>query len=404
VTIYFSLIVGLALCIASVFKSRRVVNVLFINASLFVLMDCVGNLVFFGLTRDIVNQAAFSLVMLINLVYISSFAFGYMGAIRKSRWAGLFKGEVVDSRLAVKLYLFGTTSISFFLLIVLVYFSGSSLFTRELYENTRSFYGPIFFGIQMLCSLNIAIAVLYCKSVTRVAVSVVNFLLIAGLGSKGVIVFCLLIILTPQFVKRSRTLRSFVTVFVLGFLLVLLSFYGFYYYTAWAQDDFLLGVTSFLDGTRNFALLIEKWRGFMLGQLTIEDNLYMLVPRYVFESKPLVFGSGYLCDEFFKFVAIDKGAPSFTRFGRLWADFGYFSFIVVSMIGYCWGRLGAAAEDKLECSPGLKSLIVYMLSISQAFLNPGGLVFTVQLFNYLIVCFVVFLVSWGGAGEKMRFK
>lgn len=246
-----------------------------------------------------------------------------------------------------------------------------SPFTRAFYAETRLGWGGSLYTAEAAASLMLILGLAAFKGWRRASLCACSILLLAAFGSKGPPVSAVAIVIF-YFVLRTRRFRlgrSTVGAIALAGAL----YAAFWLYSPSHRTRIGEFFITYSDITRNLMVEINGWDRFAGGALTLQENLYDLVPRSLAPSKPEYFGQRLLAGYFYpRWVENNKGDPSFGRFGLTWADFGALSFGLVPLFaaiqGYWLGRL----ESRLRARFAIAEFIAYLALAGLMIFAPGS--------------------------------
>lgn len=259
---------------------------------------------------------------------------------------------------------------------------------REFYRSTRSGYGHIYFTFGLLIKLLFLISLYLFKSkFIRIFVFIVLCFLVSLMGSKSQILNMFLIyVLYLYFIdKKSYNLISSLSIIVvLGIFLLILYLY--------LQDSNYPPIIKFLnifDYFENFLLLYHNLDKFYLGILTIETNLYSIIPRIIYPEKPIYFGTFILGQEILPHQTyLNQGAPSFSFFGRAYADFGILASVNFIISGCISGYvIGALSKHRT-----IYSFIIILGFAYNPIFTFGTDGFVVEIFN-IVLAFMLYVAA-----------
>lgn len=235
---------------------------------------------------------------------------------------------------------------------------------RDLYTATRTGYGPLFFGSLIVAYVSFVIFLFSEKtSVFSVfcylAFLVVNFLL-HGNKSPLVVVFFMYIVYSTVVVGRKYSVFGAmkvgfsIAVLIVGLFLITLS--------DSMKEDLILGISGYSDFNRNFALVVQNPPEQTYGKLTLEGQVWPLIPRFVYPDKPKNFGTFFLAEHYFPaWFDADTGSPAF-GFGVSYADFREMNFLYVGITSLLIGLLLRVFYNRLQVykSPSDFIMVVFL--------------------------------------------
>lgn len=212
---------------------------------------------------------------------------------------------------------------------------------RNIYTQTRTGSGASFFISITLSYISFILFLLSHKkplipSITYISILATSLLLH---GNKAPIIVLLFIYLT-----YSTTIKGKVFTFAsslryglitTGFILALFSAT----LSENMKENLLLGIASYSDYNRNYALVIDSPPPLQLGKLTFEGTFISLIPRAIFPEKPKNFGTFFLAERYYpEWFYLDTGSPAF-GFGVTYADFGKLTFFYIFLTSTAIGAL-----------------------------------------------------------------
>jgi len=266
---------------------------------------------------------------------------------------------------------------------VLIEFSHLITSPREIYSLTRTGYGLESF-LSTFCIYIGFILLLFSRRRSRtllVIYVVLSAMLLYLHGSKGQVFYLLLIWLYfSAFVRQYRFgFRRLIALGAMSSTILL----GLFYITSSdvQKVDFLLSIAGYSsEYTRNAMRVIDDTEMQPhLGQLTLEDTYYALLPRQIFPEKRKDFGSLWLASKYYpsRFQE-ERGAPAF-GLGLLYADFGIFAILY-----YCIGELFSGAvlgilANQLRRRPDAGSFFLFAIFMDVP-LIPTGTGFPIMIY------------------------
>lgn len=223
---------------------------------------------------------------------------------------------------------------------------------REIYKLTRTGFGAQFFISSTLAYLAI-IFILFTNrsSVTKVAVSVIATAFLLLHGSKGQVLNVILILLLFHIYVRGRKvgLKSALIAGSAIAVLILLLFAG----TMSLGDgprEALEAISEYSDYTRNAMMVIDEHLPLQYGRLTVEGNIYGVIPRGLMPNKPKNFGTFFLAEEFYpNSFDSDTGSPAF-GVGVQYADFGALAIVYLVLFALLRGWLARMFVNRLAAT------------------------------------------------------
>jgi oligosaccharide repeat unit polymerase len=258
---------------------------------------------------------------------------------------------------------------------VLIEYSYLITSPREIYSLTRTGYGLESF-LSTFCIYVGFILLLFSQSRSRtlpiiyVAFSAVLLYLH---GSKGQVIYLLLIWLYfSAFVRQYHFgIRRLIALGAMSSTILL----GLFYVTSSdAQKvDFLLSIAGYSsEYTRNAMRVIDDTEMEPhLGQLTLEDTYYSLLPRQLFPEKRKDFGSLWLASKYYpsRFQE-ERGAPAF-GLGLLYADFGIFAILYYFVGELISGAVLGILANQLRRRPDAGSFFLFAIFMDVPLIPTG---------------------------------
>jgi hypothetical protein len=287
-----------------------------------------------------------------------------------------------------------TVSVIFFLVslifvLILARDFGIKIFTnpREVYTETRLGYGLIYFLGHIFVILFFILTSYWSKNI--IIPAVLSIFLSYPLGTKTYVLQILVISLYMYVFMEGKKI-SFVkfTTIALTFLISL--FLAFIVMTPYVTinhlSTMLYDFLNYSDYSRNFMLLLKYLKGFYFGQITLENNLFSLIPRMLFPDKPKIFGVFRLALEFYPSWTLGfTGAPSFGVFGGVFADFGWLSLLIIIFNATLSGFVIGILENTLEYRRNIIIFFYYITLVGVPLFTVGIDAFSVLVVNFLMV-------------------
>ena len=151
----------------------------------------------------------------------------------------------------------------------------------------------------------------------------------------------------------------------------------------------------YFDYSKNYIMEIEHLHKTFYGMLTLQNNIYGVVPRVIWPNKPYVFGSLKLSHHFYQFNKLhQQGVPSFGRFGIWWADFKYFALVLIFISSLILGWLiGSVEKSLLQEKNNLFYFSLFIILAVGCLLNPGISAISIILINIIAVFIIHKLLS-----------
>ena len=265
---------------------------------------------------------------------------------------------------------------------ILFEFKNYLLNPRLVYSATRVGFGPSFF-LSLVFS-NLAIISLFFinkKYLSKLVIISLSSLIIFMHGGKGPVVAIILqFLIFNVYVNNYRYLffKSLIILFLLSFLIITL-FYIFY--PGIDLSDLVFEISNYSDFNRNAMLVIDDNKEILLGQLTIGEQFWSRIPRFLFDDKPHDFGAFYLAKLYFPdaFYGM-QGAPAFGVMGVLYADFSFLAPFIIIILSLISGILSKYFINKLRFSKNIFLFIgllffssVPLFSMGSGYLLPENL-------------------------------
>jgi oligosaccharide repeat unit polymerase len=284
---------------------------------------------------------------------------------------------------------------------ILMQFPDLLLDPRQIYARTRVGYGGYFFVSATLADLSVIFA-LFSKQSWRIKAALIGgALVVLSLhGSKGQVLAVFLLWALYEVYARRRKVRFFhAAVAVCGMAILIIGLFIATAGLAGSAGEALEGIAEYSDYTRNAMLVIDQKFPLQYGRITLEGNLYTLVPRALFPDKPKNFGPFRLAEEYYpKAFDVEEGAPAF-GIGIQYADFGLFAIVYLAAFAAFRGWLARIFVNRLRQTnhPSDFVMVAFLAGMS---LFPVG---TGWLFPETVaVVFVVRFLSSMGSGPVYR--
>jgi hypothetical protein len=258
---------------------------------------------------------------------------------------------------------------------VLVQFPELIMLPRQIYEKTRSGFGPQFF----LSAFGVYFAFILLLFTPKVRplfagiFTLVAFIVLYLHGSKGEILNLMLIALYFfVFVRGKR----FDIKRILGLAFFSVMFIGsLFYFTSYGDDrpSLLLDMAGYAEYTRNAAMVVDDpTLSPQMGRLTAESRLYVMVPRAVFPDKPKDYGAFWLAKRYYpERFDLDVGAPDF-GLGFLYADFGVFTIVYYSLTALLTGIILKILATRLRKKPDPGTFLLFLVFLDVGLIPTGG--------------------------------
>jgi hypothetical protein len=275
-----------------------------------------------------------------------AFAYGYLRARNQVVQLPFLCAQDNFGRLA--LLFLSLATVAYFP--VLLQFHEFLLDPREIYRQTRTGFGTEFFISSTLAFVSVIVTLFARRSwPQKAALILVATLLIAAHGSKGQILAVILIVglyLVYAGAKKFSLTQTLVVCLALSVVLALL--FAATMALGDGLQDILESVSQYSDYTRNAMLVIDSRFPFQYGRITLEANIYGLIPRALMPNKPKDFGPFALADYFYpEAFDADKGAPAF-GVGVQYADLGPLAIVYIALMAALRGWLARIFVNRLS--------------------------------------------------------
>ena len=257
---------------------------------------------------------------------------------------------------------------------------------REFYESSRVGFGHVYYLIALMLKLIFLLSLyLFKSSFTRIIIFISISVLLSFLGSKSQILSMFFIYALYTFFIEKKYFNLRMTLILVGSVGTLLLF--FFLHMERSEFSILVKILNYFDYFENFLTLFNKLDSYYLGILTLESNMYSVMPRIIFPDKPLYFGSIQLGTEINpEQTYLNQGAPSLSFFGRGYADFGILSFVYFSLSGAISGFvIGTLSHYRT-----IYSFIILLAFAYNPLFTFGSDGFVVEIFN-IFLSFILFL-------------
>lgn len=270
--------------------------------------------------------------------------------------------------------------------------------TRNAYIIGRAGNGIYYLLFEMFLSIALVCAVYYRIKHKRKGLTNLLIILLAGVtyftGSKQFILAAglLLVFVFDMFIKKIKIfwVVGLCLVGVIG-VSVLLKLQSGVSLLDYVSGDFYYNYLNEIEALNTGAM------SHYFGQLLVEDIVYSFIPRSIFPAKPFVYGTSRLPAFFFGEASVIAGnTPSFSSYGRAYADFGLIGVFVESLIiGLATGMAEKTLRKSLNRqSFGLFSLILYNLLF----------ITSIPMSNFLIIvivyCYYIYSKIFIQKGKK----
>jgi hypothetical protein len=275
---------------------------------------------------------------------------------------------------------------------------------RQIYALTRSGYGHETFLSSTLAYLAI-IFIFFAKRswfVKGTVVAAACTLLILH-GSKGQILNVFLLFLLFQVYVKGNGVAFFPALLRAAALSgIVIALFAVTLPLGDGPVEAIGDISQYSDYTRNAMLVIDSHVPLQFGRLTMEANLYSLIPRVLMPSKPKNFGSFYLAEEFYpEWFDADTGDPDF-GIGVQYADFGMLTIVYLIVFSIVNGWLARIFVSRVRLTRHPSDFIVLAFFAGISLIPVGG---AVWLFPEIFVLGAITrYVSLIGAERVMRLK
>jgi hypothetical protein len=256
---------------------------------------------------------------------------------------------------------------AFVYLPVLLQFPEYILDPRQIYTQTRTGFGPVFYLSSTLAYLAV-ILILFSKRSLKIKALVILLAAVVLLlhGSKGQVLSLLFLVVIFEIYVTGRKfnlLRAVGLSAVIGVVGL-----GLFAATmVWGSPlEAIETISRYSDYTRNATMLIDSHYPVQYGRLTLESNVISLIPRAVMPSKPKDFGGMHLDEEFYpESLDADAGVPDF-GIGVQYADFGSLAIVYLAFFAALRGWLAHTFLNRLKVTrhPGDFVVVAFLAGIS----------------------------------------
>ncbi|MGC2047294.1 MAG: hypothetical protein WA635_01595, partial [Gallionella sp.] len=161
------------------------------------------------------------------------------------------------------------------------------------------------------------------------------------------------------------------------------------------RSDLLKGISAYSDYTRNAMLVIDSDMPLQLGRLTLENNIYAVVPRELFSEKPKNFGTFFLAEKFYpEWFLADTGSPAF-GIGVQYADFGPFSILYIIYWAVISGALLKIFVTRLRYYRNPADFVMVLFLAEVPLLSVGaGYLLIEHMFLAVLVALIVYPIKF----------
>lgn len=259
-------------------------------------------------------------------------------------------------------------------------------FHRSFYTASRVGFGDQYFvaAAAVLLIILIALMALQSRLARRWWVGF-GFLLMLAFGSKTNILVPLVVVFYYYYFCKGGTISWF-NAAVVGLGCVVGLIVAFWLTTTVSLQHELLFMVGYSDYVRNFLLELTTLHRSFNGALTFQNNVFTLLPRFLWPNKPYLFGSLALSHHFFHFnPQHQQGVPAFGPFGVLFADFGVYGLLLAFAEGCVVGWVVQHCEKFLLRTPNHLGVFITLFSFFGMFLvNPGIDAWSVIIVNVIL--------------------
>lgn len=272
---------------------------------------------------------------------------------------------------------------------------------RLLYEKTRLGFGPIYFGITTLINVYFIFSMFYKKKYYYIIFVIV---ILYFTGSKVRMLLPLELFFMYYFYVKSNNRMAIKKIVGFGIALIALFIVSYIVTSRYLPDrsinTIMRGLSSYSDYNRNFLILVQdltKSKEYFWGQISFENNLFSLIPRAVFPSKPTIFGSFRISYKFYEeWTLLYQGAPSFGQFGALFADFGHLSLIIIAIYNFIIGAFLALSEKNFLKHKNPITFMLFMIFAGITFFDVGMGSIIVLIVNIAMVACLYYIIKYSG--------
>ncbi|MCH7576046.1 MAG: hypothetical protein IIA59_13125 [Candidatus Marinimicrobia bacterium] len=357
-----------------------------------------------------INPANFYIITLFMVSWYAAMSYGYLKGYGKRlvlfddiRWPQVRRLSMV---------LLGLSILIWFIYLSIVGFE-TLLNPRGAYVKTRLGFGPLTFGLAAFTRLYLVTSLSVARR--RIIPLIIAMSIIYVIGSKSLLVMMIIIWVLHSIVVGNRyvSFRRLVGLGIFGFA-ALMGIYFMLSPSLWEGGintiKILAGFMNFSEYNLTFAIMIDELDRFYMGKLAFENNVYSLIPRFLFPDKPLLYGHFVLAYQIFpERTAMFAGAPSFGLFGPYYADFGLFGALILAVKTFFYAYILGAAERSLKerANPFYFMIFLSLASIPMFSAGIGGIVMDMVNFGlitglYLVHRFYVYSPSAVGQPTLAR--
>lgn len=245
---------------------------------------------------------------------------------------------------------------------------------REIYEVTRTGFGPSYFLSSTLSFVGYAF---YLCSNRRRKLEHVLFLMVCLLltylhGSKGqILTFAFIFLLYQVYVGGSRV--GFWMSFACGSLVAIILLGLFFFFSSGIQASELYDfVISYSAYNRYAMLVLDSNHKPFWGQILMENEFFSRIPRALYPDKPKDYGTFHLAKDYFPDAYDnDQGAPAF-GFGLYYADFKEYTIFFLIMTSAAGGVLARTCVEALKKNKNVLWLIMVVFFAGSGLIPTGA--------------------------------
>lgn len=267
-------------------------------------------------------------------------------------------------------------------------------YTRAFYTSSRLGWGSYFYSGEAAALILNLVALSMFQGPLRFVFVLTALGLLAGFGSKGIILLGLLQVIFYRYIyieHHIRLAKAGVLMLVGGAAL-----YGvLWQFSPWARNDIGRFFLAYSDGPRNFLIEVNDWTSYRGGQISFEENLYAIVPRALDQNKPLYYGGRRVAGQFFSAdVRHNQGDPSFGRFSLWWADFGPWCLCLLPILGLIRGGMIGWVESFVQNQrPDIGFFAAYLVLVGVPLIGAGVDVFSMDVLNITLALLIGLLAK-----------
>ncbi|MDW8482508.1 MAG: hypothetical protein RML14_11735 [Meiothermus sp.] len=339
---------------------------------------------------DLPFQVSFTSMIVISLLYVIYFGLLLAGYLLQhdSKRTSAAVSENLNfsySRPVVEPFAWGLIGLATILILFISQLVDAPPFSRMFYERTRVGFGHLYYPAVLFTNLAVVLGLFAVHGKLQKPILVLSgIVLSAAFGSKWVLALQSVVVVYYAYAVlgyRIDTRKVVPVTLGIGASLI----FAFWLFSPFARSNLLDFSIQYSEYTRNLMLVVETWNEYKYGQLTLENNLFPLLPRALYPEKPLVFGSLRLSEHYYpESVELSQGLPSFGPFGAVWADFGPLAFLIVGVVGFAQGFLIRKIEIRLYKRNHIGLFIAYITLVGLPLINPGVISTTVIAINIAI--------------------